>query len=1074
MVDKILQFDVAKLVKYSSIDEENKILLANDVDYEKFLLRKKGKKLLRGQYTSLLFDQMQKALYKNEDYVTDLSSIFYILDFSNCRNREYNILSICENGIKIKLDGKEITLIEFFKSSSMSRESKVYYINKDFYPLIKDRITFGLDENDFKLDLSKWYAYTGLTITDCHLINDIKFNADEVVIVEDKERIIKTDCLTAISGPSLLDEISQLRDLIKKDEVLDINKNAKIRIIFDKFNCFNDSGDFDLLSDQLKDIIKTVLDVNKSIEEYKDSLANLVQKYMYFNNMGTNVKWEKVNLKQFPVSVNYYDGEGLISLELDEQINNSLIGNDMNMENEDDNNDIDFVDEDYKGSSISHSFQIRLPFIKGVVHSCDLKKFFKNHNIIKIYGKTYNGDNKREYDVNKVKMILTESQFKLAKFIKNLKTVGDEEPIDAYFRLLNEYNYSFGISNIESYSKVDYVKLCYQFFSTMPISEYESNEFVKVNQTYLNEITDNDYVINSIRASDSAYNNLLEIYDVSKEFAYSTRQFKDIKRNLLNKERENYMVSKMNVRGTRKFLSSDLLGLLYYIIDEEYDSDLSTNEMYVPNTNYPNNKFPMVLLRNPHYSRNEIKMLWATEGSIERNEIFGHLTGVCMTNPTSLTAMRLGGADYDGDSIIITWQYGLTNALYANLYRKDKEIYPLVVIPSIKSNPVSNNHENRIRCFKNTFKSFVGTISDQCFIKSFEAYKKGDYDSIAFYTILNGLEIDSAKNGRKPLIPVLNTGKNNKISKETIEATDFINLKNYKKKDKNVKNLIERISHYNGVFFDNVNAFNKYKIKNQDVVSPIIKENKEIDADNAINLASIVNTYSLFRAAVKSFKECLHNHSIDNVEELLNQLNEVLDNKNIDIDTDDLFNSLYSSNPYETLSNYIKDSVFYINDDDLKDISLIGLGLDNIPNYIKDIIFDYEDEGFKILYLILYYNKERMKTVSFKKNYFNSSLKKINLRKLNKNYMDIIISKTNSMSESLKDIIDETLNGNSLDLHNVNNIVEKIDLYFENKVRDYSINDLAYVCNVYNSSITLNLFKDRLKDELLDMKKEGK
>ena len=53
-----------------------------------------------------------------------------------------------------------------------------------------------------------------------------------------------------------------------------------------------------------------------------------------------------------------------------------------------------------------------------MVHSCDFKEFFKKKGVAKIKGLTFNSDDPyHEYDIDKLKLILTESQFKMAAFI---------------------------------------------------------------------------------------------------------------------------------------------------------------------------------------------------------------------------------------------------------------------------------------------------------------------------------------------------------------------------------------------------------------------------------------------------------------------------------------------------------------------------------------------------------------------------------------------------------------------------------------------------------------------------------
>lgn len=130
------------------------------------------------------------------------------------------------------------------------------------------------------------------------------------------------------------------------------------------------------------------------------------------------------------------------------------------------NEEIKYDDEENGELEINNdfinSFQIRLPFLKGVIHSCDFKSFFKEHNITKIKGYYAQGKT-RYYDVDNLKLILTKSQFKASSFVKYMKFT-----IDDYFGLLEKYGYHLGISGVEPKVK-NAVKLCYQFLSTLPI-----------------------------------------------------------------------------------------------------------------------------------------------------------------------------------------------------------------------------------------------------------------------------------------------------------------------------------------------------------------------------------------------------------------------------------------------------------------------------------------------------------------------------------------------------------------------------------------------------------------------------
>ena len=56
---------------------------------------------------------------------------------------------------------------------------KYLYENKEYYEIIDERINFGFN-NVTQVPLSKWYAYSGLSISDCHILNNINLSIDEI------------------------------------------------------------------------------------------------------------------------------------------------------------------------------------------------------------------------------------------------------------------------------------------------------------------------------------------------------------------------------------------------------------------------------------------------------------------------------------------------------------------------------------------------------------------------------------------------------------------------------------------------------------------------------------------------------------------------------------------------------------------------------------------------------------------------------------------------------------------------------------------------------------------------------
>ena len=88
----------------------------------------------------------------------------------------------------------------------------------------------------------------------------------------------------------------------------------------------------------------------------------------------------------------------------------------------------------------------------------------------------YSENTTKKYDVKKLKLIITESQFKAANFMRKMKL-----NMDDYFNLLTKYDYHIAVSGVEPKEKSE-VTLCYQFLSTLPIKPNELEYLIDKNK----------------------------------------------------------------------------------------------------------------------------------------------------------------------------------------------------------------------------------------------------------------------------------------------------------------------------------------------------------------------------------------------------------------------------------------------------------------------------------------------------------------------------------------------------------------------------------------------------------------
>ena len=1114
-----LYFDA--LWRYGKLDKENKVLICDETatNWSGYLFNNG----LDTKGDCQLFNQTKKALLGKEDTGKKFfEDIFVNIDFTNVMespklsSEMISNLKKIENGIILTIGGKQIRFVDFLKSNSMSKNNCIYYVNAEYKSKIEPRVTFGLDKN--KAVIAKWYAYSGLCISDSTIIENIKLNSDEVVVIpDDKDTCKYIKCITAISIKYLLELVQEVKDALadiskyifaditlptssfyenisnldlKNKKVIYSKFDTKINPIVHEFISYKKSPDFIVSSDTkftekeeyMLIIVNRFLDaIDLSIDNCLKELSNITKEYAGLEGNSRELYWKKMLVSNYPIFVNKFDGEGLISKEFSKEINIEL--------NKLANNKID--------AKFGFSFQIRLPFIKGVVHSCDIKKFFKDKNIEKIYGLDFSGGLK-EYEIDKVKMILTKGQFKADSMLKGLETLENESAFDAFMRKFKEYDYAFAISNLEPENK-DTVNLNYQFFSTLPFATRELKKLLHNTENEFKILTTDENVAKSLFLQHSSECEQDEkIYAKNPDFYISTKRFKLRKAQIIADYLRELLQMKINCNGYRKLLCGDLLELLYHAAHHHLDKKdrpicpkLPLNKFYAPNTVIENEDSfdKCILLRNPHYSRNEIAVLKPYTEEGEHQKYFGTLTGVLMVNPLSLTAERLGGADYDGDTVVLL-THKLRNRTIANLTSKDNKLkYPLIQIPSLLVNPLEITYENKIICLKNTFSSRVGLISNNALNDAFKIYSFKDVekeDQIAFYTILNGLEIDSAKKGIKPIFfqtPKSQCCRNFLELKDKLKADApydkqlkeflyFNKLYNYKDDLLNIQSAI----HYIG---DQINGFKPVKSKEEKF--KFKKENLDVSDDAISKMITILRAYSIVTTAINQCSHKAYNKKLNGPKEkaIQDSIYSILELNNIA--DDEIINALHTTNAYETLKRYCssEEKYHYLDSKGQREVYLKNyLEIEGLTTKDIDILCEFDKNKVYLVYLILRYWKEfeavNGNDILFKKPICNEILndESIIYKRIEKNLtqetIDNIIVKSNVLVEKISDELVEICKCKNY----IKVLKDKTLTILKPYVKDIPFEAFIKVTNIDNYDLAFNLLSDKLLVFLDKIKEE--
>ena len=497
------------------------------------------------------------------------------------------------------------------------------------------------------------------------------------------------------------------------------------------------------------------------------------------------------------VEVTCFDGEGLISKQYAR-----------------------IVDEKLCGKKVHTSFQIRMPYVKGMLHEVDFKDFLTlcgTDTITDLWG--------MEHSVRDVDVILTKSMFKGYGWLTASGMSWED-----YWAVFRKYGHALYITNVSKEKPEKTTELNYQFLNTVSL---KADEFRPADlpdgwdhspetdeRNWLTKQTELAYY-NFCANESFRQNYFLEKFE--RVSWWERHQGKDqilaavLKKNprFINepiyakrleaeadKIVEQYAVGRLIVAGDNRYLSGDLLDFLNCLpvtrtgtnkktsnfIDFRWVQELGRENFFAPGAAYQPGHV-CTLLRNPHIARNEEMQLYPLEDSKNlRDQYLGHLTDVVMVGYTSLAAERLGGADYDGDMIKTISDPILNECVKRNIHHdppQPRSIFsrshnlPLLMIPTVQPQIRSaDDWEARFETVRSTFSSRVGQICNAALDRSIIAYNENSdaeerercREETETLAILTGLEIDSAKSGIRPDLDEYLTHK-------TVKRSDFLKYK---------------------------------------------------------------------------------------------------------------------------------------------------------------------------------------------------------------------------------------------------------------------------------------------------------
>ena len=505
--------------------------------------------------------------------------------------------------------------------------------------------------------------------------------------------------------------------------------------------------DFDITPETLviiQDERKDPKNPDKSITGYNYEKTTYISAKENLNNVGNNGKVWDID-DQGEKKVLYvdkpFDGVGFIAPSYGKLVNAAL------------------------GTEGATSFQIRLPFVKGMLHQVDVHGFLDEYNINRsedshIYIDAFG----IKRDLGKARIFITESMFKAKKWIlEYLKNTGEEDmdPMVFYCEMLKKYDHALYVSGTNlPYGHSKYVHLSYQTINTLNFSKEQferildrHKSFIKNPIEYLNSFDleagdDGDSVDSEEGRIDYRIPNWRRALIANEQLSddiYIKHELKNTQKGLLTK----LATGKILVEGQTRYLCRDLLPLLVSLIENppNFYPKYLYFRFYLPTDGNDANADELGLgfnsyyafFRNPHLSRNEqyiMRRFCDTDEATYKgryaykyymysraiyDKYFGSLTGIVMVPRHSVLPLCLGGADFDGDLVSVVYNQDVADAVASGVFVKaDTPRYgevmmrnlPVIEIPTTQSEVTTIKDHVPYEHIKNTFSNRIGQISD--------------------------------------------------------------------------------------------------------------------------------------------------------------------------------------------------------------------------------------------------------------------------------------------------------------------------------------------------------------------------
>lgn len=391
---------------------------------------------------------------------------------------------------------------------------------------------------------------------------------------------------------------------------------------------------------------------------------------------------------------------------------------------------------------------LRTNFFKTCAFNTNVQQFLIDNNITSI--EQLNGKTIAK-DIKDIKLITTPSSIKFLKF-------------GTFKQWIKKIDTTFGI--VKHDKKTHYfdgrmVQTHYQLLNTLQLSKKEMADFLKPSLDYLELIVKDPAVLRyyikypaKTEFGDTPINTkdkneiVFRLMGINENFC-NTTLYKQFRKELISSYKRKLRAGHVLVKGNYSTLLGNPMEMLLHAIGK-FNGESYLGIGHVCNTTFANGE---VLLgsRSPHVCQGNI--LLTTNKHDDKIFTYFNLTDeiVCINSINENILQRLSGADYDGDTMLLT-----NNLILIAAARRNYNLFgvPTCMVDSVKSKRFYTDEQKADLDFKTSVNKIgeIVNLSQQLVSLYWDKRNRNEcegldeiYYDICQLDVMSGIEIDKAK-----------------------------------------------------------------------------------------------------------------------------------------------------------------------------------------------------------------------------------------------------------------------------------------------------------------------------------------